>query len=169
MESRNPRRLINPLWLEIDILEEMCIMIDIPILLVEDNPDDVLIMRRSWKKRDLRNSLYVVNDGEEALQFLKREGNYAGAPTPGLILLDLNMPKKDGFEVLENIKRDKLLRSIPVIILTSSDRDKDIKSAYQLGCNCYIVKPVSSKKLDEIVFKIGEFWLNLCKTPSCPS
>jgi len=141
-------------------------MIDFPILLVEDNPDDVLILKRSWKKRDIRNPMYVVNDGEEALQFLKREGNYVDAPTPGLIILDLNMPKKDGFEVLENIKCNDLLRSIPVIILTSSDRDKDIKRAYQLGCNCYIVKPVSSKKLDDIVSKIREFWLNLCKIPS---
>lgn len=138
---------------------------DYPILLVEDNPDDVLITRRAWKKGGLKNPLFVVNDGEEALRFLYKEEGYGGVPTPCLILLDLKMPRMDGFEVLETIKTNDALRSIPVIVLTSSERDEDIERAYQLGCNSYIVKPVRFTNFIEAIVDIRQFWLILSKIP----
>lgn len=141
-------------------------VVDNPILLVEDNPDDVLITKRAWKKGCIKNTLYVVNDGEEALLFLRKKAKYTDVPTPCLILLDLKMPKIDGFEVLENIKKDNVLKTIPVIVLTSSDRVKDINDAYQLGCNSYIVKPVDFEKFIKAVLEITEYWLVICKIPA---
>ncbi len=138
---------------------------DKPVLLVEDNPDDVLITRRAWKKGGLKNQLCIVNNGEEALMFLRRGEGYVDAPTPCLILLDLKMPRMDGFDVLEIIKDDDTLRSIPVIILTSSERDKDIERAYQLGCNSYIKKPVNFTNFIEAITEIKRFWLTLSKIP----
>lgn len=138
---------------------------DKPVLLVEDNPDDVLITRRAWKKGGLKNQLCIVNNGEEALMFLRREEGYVDAPTPCLILLDLKMPRMDGFDVLEIIKDEDTLRSIPVIILTSSERDKDIERAYQLGCNSYIKKPVNFTNFIEAITEIKRFWLTLSKIP----
>lgn len=138
---------------------------DNPVLLVEDNPDDVLITRRAWKKGGLKNQLCIVNNGEEALMFLRREEGYVDAPTPCLILLDLKMPRMDGFDVLEIIKDEDTLRSIPVIILTSSERDKDIERAYQLGCNSYIKKPVNFTNFIEAITEIKRFWLTLSKIP----
>ena len=140
-------------------------MTDNPVLLVEDNPDDVLITRRAWKKGGLKNQLCIVNNGEEALMFLRRGEGYVDAPTPCLILLDLKMPRMDGFDVLEIIKDDDTLRSIPVIILTSSERDKDIERAYQLGCNSYIKKPVNFTNFIEAITEIKRFWLTLSKIP----
>jgi CheY-like chemotaxis protein len=136
-----------------------------PVLLVEDNPDDVLITRRAWKKGGLRNQLYVVNNGEDALRFLNKEEEYGDVPTPCLILLDLKMPRMDGFEVLETIKGDEALRSIPVIVLTSSERHDDIERAYQLGCNSYIVKPVSFTNFIETIVDLRRFWLTINKIP----
>ena len=117
-----------------------------PILLVEDNIDDVLITKRAWRKGNIKNPLYVTGDGEEALDFLYKRNNHQDAPTPLLILLDLKMSKMGGFEVLQHIKTDERLRSIPVIILTTSERSQDIEEAYSNGANSYIVKPVNFEK-----------------------
>lgn len=136
-----------------------------PILLVEDNPDDILITKRAWKKGCIRNALHVVNDGEEAINYLYKRGKFVNAPTPCLILLDLKMPKIDGFELLENFKNDDVLKTIPVIVLTSSDRVKDVNYAYQLGCNSYIVKPIDFDKFIKAVLEIKEYWLTICKIP----
>ena len=138
----------------------------LPILLVEDNPDDVLITKRAWKKGQIKNELCVVNDGEEALRFLHKKGDYSDAQTPCLILLDLKMPKSDGFEVLENIKNDEEMKRIPVIVLTSSDRPADIERAYALGCNSYIVKPVNFDKFIKALLEIENYWLVICKIPA---
>jgi len=135
------------------------------ILLVEDNPDDVLITRRALLKGMVKNTLYVVGDGEKAIKFLRKEDEYKKSPTPTLILLDLKMPKLDGFQVLKEIKSDDKLKSIPVIVLTTSDRDKDVEDAYRLGCNSYIVKPVSFESFIKTVIEIGEYWLIISRVP----
>lgn len=135
------------------------------ILLVEDNPDDIIITKRALQKGKVNNRLYIVHDGEEALQFLKRTGPYEDAPKPALILLDLKMPKVNGFEVLEEIKQDKDLKSIPIIMLTTSAREIDIEKAYQLGCNNYIIKPVSFENFIQTVIKMKEYWLNISRIP----
>lgn len=140
--------------------------IDLPVLLVEDSVDDVLIIKKSWKKGCIRNKLFVVNNGAKALQFLHKEGEYANAPTPCLILLDLKMPVMDGFEFLERIKGDEEFKAIPVVVLTSSERDPDIERAYKLGCNSYIMKPVDFLNFIETIVKIRGFWLTLCKLPA---
>ena len=139
--------------------------IDYPVLLVEDNPDDILITKRAWEKGRIKNPLHVVNNGEEALQFLRKEGRYKGAPTPCLVLLDLKMLRMDGFEVLEEIKGDDELKSIPIIVLTSSDREQDIERAYKLGCNSYIAKPMDFENFIKAVVEIKSYWLKLCKMP----
>ena len=136
-----------------------------PILLVEDNPDDIIITQRAWKKGLIRNKLYVVKDGEQALDFLYKKGEYAGAPTPCLILLDLKMPRVDGFEVLKTVKRDVILKSIPVVVLTSSRVNSDLDRAYDLGCNSYIVKPVNYDNFLEAVIDIQRYWILVCEIP----
>jgi CheY-like chemotaxis protein len=136
------------------------------ILLVEDNPGDVRLTMEASKENKMYNSMNVVNDGVEALAFLRREGKYASAPRPDIILLDLNLPKKDGREVLEEIKRDKNLRCIPVIILTTSQAEEDILKAYGLNANCYITKPVDLNQFIKVVKSIEEFWLSIVKLPS---
>ena len=137
-----------------------------PILLVEDNEDDVMITKRAIEEGQIRNNLYVTSDGEEALDFLRRKGRYREAPRPGFVLLDLKMPKLDGFEVLREIKNDRDLKSIPVVVLTSSGRDEDVEQAYALGCNNYIVKPVSFEKFIKTVTGIKEYWLTISKMPA---
>jgi CheY-like chemotaxis protein len=137
-----------------------------PILLVDDNPDDIMIAKRAIKECDIRNKVYVTHDGDEAIQFLRKEGNYKDVPTLGLVILDLNMPKVDGFEVLETIKGDDRLKSIPIIVLTSSSRPEDIERAYQLGCNSFIVKPLSFEDFIEAMMEIKRYWLSLSKLPS---
>jgi len=137
-----------------------------PILLAEDNSDDVLITRRAWKKGQIKNKLYVVRDGEEALEFLYRKGEYSDSPRPCLMLLDLKMPSVDGFEVLETIKGDSSLKKMPVIILTTSSWTKDIEYAYELGANSYIVKPVSFWNFLQTVIDIQNYWLVDCEMPS---
>jgi CheY-like chemotaxis protein len=107
-----------------------------------------------------------VNDGEEALRFLHKKGDYSDAQIPCLILLDLKMPKSDGFEVLENIKNDDEMKKIPVIVLTSSDRPADIERAYALGCNSYIVKPVNFDKFIKALLEVENYWLVICKIPA---
>jgi CheY-like chemotaxis protein len=136
-----------------------------PILLVEDNEDDIVITKRALEKVEIMNNLYIVNDGQEALNFLKRTGKYKNVPRPGFVLLDLKMPKLDGFEVLKEIKRTPELKIIPIIILTTSERDEDISRAYALGCNSYIVKSVDYTKFINIVIKIKQYWLELTEIP----
>ena len=136
-----------------------------PVLLVEDNPDDILITRRAWKVGQIKNPLFEVRDGEEALDFLRKEGEYKEAPKPCLILLDLKMPRMDGLELLEKIKEDESLKNIPVVVLTGSKRNKDIERAFQLGCNSYIVKPVTIQNFIKVVTEIKRYWLLLCELP----
>ena len=135
------------------------------ILLVDDNPDDIMIAKKAFQKCQIRNKVYVTHDGEEAIQFLRKEGNYKDVLTSALVILDLNMPKVDGFEVLKTIKSDDELKSIPIIVLTSSERDEDIERAYKLGCNSFIVKPASFKNFVEAVMEIKRYWLSLSKIP----
>ncbi len=137
----------------------------IQILLVEDNPDDVDITVEALKDAKVRNRLYVVPDGVEALQFLRREGKYTNAPRPDLILLDLNLPRKDGREVLAEIKSDENLIVIPVVVLTTSEAEEDILRSYRLHVNAYITKPVGFEQFVEIVRKIEDFWFTVVKLP----
>lgn len=140
-------------------------MYERPILLVDDNPDDIMIAKRAFTKVQVHNKIYVTHDGEEAIQFLRKEGPYKDVPTAGLVILDLNMPKVSGFEVLETIKGDENLKSIPIIVLTSSSRPEDIERAYELGCNSFIVKPINFEDFIEAVMEIKRYWLSLSKIP----
>ena len=135
------------------------------ILLVEDNPGDVRLIQESMKENKLRNDLSIVGDGMEAMAFLRREGRYASAPRPDLILLDLNLPRKDGRELLAEIKQDPELNRIPVVILTSSTAEQDILRSYNLQANCYIVKPIDLDQFVEVVKAIEDFWLAIVKLP----
>jgi CheY-like chemotaxis protein len=137
-----------------------------PILLVEDNPDDIVITKRALAKGRIRNKLYVVHDGEEAIDFFKKRGKHKNAPKPTLVLLDLKMPRLDGFEVLKEVKSDENLKSIPIIVLTSSERDKDIDLAYKLGCNSYIIKPVNFDNFIKTIISIKYYWLTISKIPA---
>ncbi len=139
-----------------------------PILLVEDNPDDILITQRAWKKGLIKNRLYVVNDGEQALEFIYKKGEYADAPTPSLMLLDLKMPKVDGFEVLKTVKQDEALKKMPIVVLTSSRDNVDLDRAYGLGCNSFIVKPVGYDNFLEAVIDIQKYWIIICEIPTPP-
>jgi chemotaxis family two-component system response regulator Rcp1 len=137
----------------------------VEILLVEDNPGDVRLTREALKEGKVRNNLHVAPDGVEALRFLRREGEYAQAVRPDLILLDLNLPKKDGREVLEEIKADPALKSIPVVILTSSSAEQDILRSYRLHANCYVTKPVDLDEFITVVRSIENFWFTIVKLP----
>ena len=137
----------------------------IEILLVEDNPGDVRLTIEALKEAKVRNRLSVAKDGVEALAFLRREGSYADAVRPDLILLDLNLPRKDGREVLSEIKGDASLRSIPVVILTTSRADQDILRSYELHANCYITKPVDLDQFITVVKSIESFWLTIVTLP----
>jgi CheY-like chemotaxis protein len=137
----------------------------IEILLVEDNPGDVRLTQEALRDYKFQNNLHVAKDGVEALRFLKREGSDEGAPRPDLILLDLNLPRKDGREVLEEIKADPSLRRIPVVVLTTSKAEEDIVRAYDLNANCYITKPVDFEQFIKVVQSIEEFWLSMVKLP----
>lgn len=138
---------------------------NIEILLVEDNPGDVRLTKEALKDNKVRNNLTVVEDGVEAMSFLRREGRYTGSPRPDLILLDLNLPKKDGREVLSEIKADEHLRRIPVVVLTTSKAEEDILRAYDLNANCYITKPVDFDQFIRVVKTIEDFWLTMVKLP----
>lgn len=138
----------------------------IQILMVEDNEGDVVLTTQALKAAKVGNNINVVQDGVEALAFLRREAPYADAPVPDLILLDLNLPRKDGREVLEEIKADPLLRRIPVVVLTSSKAEQDIAQAYDLHANCYVTKPVGIKTLMEVVKSIENFWFSVVKLPT---
>jgi CheY-like chemotaxis protein len=135
------------------------------ILLVEDNQDDVLITKRAINKCKIINNLFVVNNGEEALKYFRKEGEYRDTFTPSLVLLDLKMPKLDGFEVLKEVKGDKKLKIIPIIVLTSSGRGEDIEKAYKLGCNSYITKPVKFEDFIKIIGEVDHYWFEISKTP----
>ncbi len=137
----------------------------IDILLVEDSPGDVRITREAMKKGRMNNVLHVVGDGEEAMEFLRKEGRYKDAPRPGLILLDLNLPIMDGREVLSQIKSDPNLKRIPVIVLTTSRSDEDILNSYDLHANSYIAKPVDFAEFVTVVRGIEEFWLSIVSLP----
>jgi chemotaxis family two-component system response regulator Rcp1 len=137
----------------------------VEILLVEDNEADVRLTREALKENKVANNLYVVGDGEEAIAFLRQKGKYADAPRPDLILLDLNLPKKDGREVLAEIKVDDELKRIPVVVLTISKAEEDILKSYNLHANCYITKPIDLNQFMKVVQSIEDFWLALVKLP----
>jgi len=140
----------------------------IEILLVEDNPGDARLTREALSQSKVSNNLHHARDGEEAMRFLKREGQFANAPTPDLVLLDLNLPRRDGREVLEDIKRDPRLMHIPVVVLTSSQAEEDILRTYRLHANCFITKPVDLDQLTQVVHGIEQFWFTLVRLPPEP-
>jgi CheY-like chemotaxis protein len=135
------------------------------ILLVEDNPADVDLTRESLEEARILSNLHVAKDGVEAMAFLRREAPYEEAPRPDLMLLDLNLPRKDGQEVLEECKADESLRKIPVVVLTSSEAESDIMRAYDLHANSYVVKPVGLDQFVDIMERIGGFWLRVVALP----
>jgi two-component system response regulator len=137
----------------------------IDLLLVEDSPSDVFLTKEALKAVKRSVNLSVVTDGVEAMAFLRRQGKYTEAPQPHLILLDLNMPRKDGREVLAEIKADNCLKSIPVIVLTSSSADQDLRTAYELHANCYLVKPATFAEFKEIFERLEAFWFNTVTLP----
>jgi chemotaxis family two-component system response regulator Rcp1 len=143
----------------------MAIFRSIEILLVEDNPGDVRLTQEALKENKIRNNLHVAKDGVEAMNFLRKINEYKDAPRPDLVLLDLNLPKKDGREVLTEIKTDEKLRSIPVVILTTSDAEDDVARAYQHYANCYIRKPIDLNRFIEVVKIIENFWLSIVELP----
>jgi two-component system, chemotaxis family, response regulator Rcp1 len=141
------------------------VMAPIEILLVEDNPGDVRLTQEALRDSKLHNRLSVVEDGVEALAFLKREGHYNDSPRPDIILLDLNLPRKSGREVLEEIKQDEVLKRIPVVVLTTSEDERDVMASYNLHANCYITKPVDLSQFITIVRNIKEFWFTIVRLP----
>lgn len=136
------------------------------ILLVEDNPGDVELTQEAFEAAKFRNQIHVARDGDEALDFLFKRGKFEGAVTPDIILLDLNLPKTDGREVLEVIKNDAKLRRIPVIVLTSSQANTDVIKSYDLHANCYIVKPINAVKFMSVVKHIENFWVEVVCLPT---
>ena len=138
----------------------------IEILLVEDNPGDYRLTQEALKEGKVYNNLYWARDGVEAIDFLKRRGKHVEAPRPDIILLDLNLPKKDGREVLSEIKGDEELRSIPVVILTTSKAEEDVLRSYDLHANCYVTKPVDLDKFIVVVQSIDRFWLTIATLPT---
>ena len=137
----------------------------VEIFLVEDNPGDVRLTQETWKECKLLNHMSVVANGVEAMAFLRREGKYVNAVRPDLILLDLNLPKKDGREVLAEIKADERLKRIPVVVLTTSSAEQDILKTYELHANCYITKPVNLEQFSTVVKALAEFWFTIVKLP----
>ena len=138
----------------------------IDVLLVEDDPGDVLMTQEAFEHYKIHNKLHVVSDGEQAVQFLRKEGEYADAVRPDLILLDLNLPRVDGREVLALVKGDEQLRSIPVVVLTTSEAEEDILRSYHLHANAYVTKPVDFDRFLDVVRKIDEFFVTVVKLPN---
>ncbi|XMG34703.1 response regulator [Amycolatopsis bartoniae] len=137
----------------------------VDVLLVEDDDGDVLMTQEAFEHHKIRNKLHVVKDGEQALQFLRREGEYADAPRPGLILLDLNLPRRDGREVLAELKNDAELRVIPVVVLTTSEAEEDILRSYSLHANAYVSKPVDFERFIDVIRQIDDFFVTVVKLP----
>jgi CheY-like chemotaxis protein len=137
----------------------------IEILLVEDNPGDARLTLEAMREAKVRNRIHVVEDGVEALEFLRRQGRFGEAPRPDLILLDLNLPRKDGREVLAEVKTDPDLKRIPVVVLTTSRAEEDVLRAYNLHANCYVTKPVDLEQFMKIVSQIDEFWVKVVTLP----
>ena len=144
-------------------METICEVVE--ILLVEDNPGDVRLTQEVLKDGKVRNNMSVVMDGVDAISFLQQTGEYAGAPRPDIILLDLNLPKKDGREVLAEIKADPDLKNIPIVVLTTSSAEQDIFRSYDLHANCYITKPVDLDQFIRVIRSIEDFWLTIVKLP----
>jgi len=136
---------------------------EVQILLVEDNEGDIVLTLEALKEAKVLNSVQVVKDGEAALQYIRKEGRYKNTETPGLILLDINLPKVNGMEVLKEIKKNVDLMIIPVVMLTTSDSEKDIREAYQHHANCFITKPVDYQKFIDVVHTIKDFWIDIVK------
>jgi two-component system, chemotaxis family, response regulator Rcp1 len=139
--------------------------IPVEILLVEDNPGDVRLAREGLSECKIRNNLHVVDDGVKAMAFLRRQDEYAKAPRPDLVLLDLNLPRKDGREVLREVKEDESLRTIPVVVLTTSKAEEDILKSYSLHANCYVTKPMGLQQFLDVVRSIEDFWFTIVKLP----
>ena len=137
----------------------------VDILLVEDDPGDVLITREAFEHYKIRNSLHVVSDGEQALRFMRQEAEYADVPRPGLILLDLNLPRRDGLQVLAELKADPELRVIPVVILTTSQSEEDILRSYSLHANAFVSKPVDVERFMDVIRQIDSFFITVVKLP----
>ena len=140
-------------------------LVPIEVLLVEDDPGDVLMTQEAFDEHKVGNRLTVVADGVEALAYLRREGKYADAPRPDLVLLDLNLPRRDGREVLAEIKKDDELGRIPVVVLTTSSADEDILRSYQLHANAYVTKPVDFERFIAVIRQIDEFFVSVVKLP----
>lgn len=138
----------------------------VEILLVEDNEADIRLTQEGIKEAKIRNNLHIVRDGEEAMNFLQNKEQYQNAVTPDLILMDLNLPKKDGRELLKEIKNDETLAPIPVVVLTTSEAEKDIIKSYKLHANCYVTKPMSLDQFVEVIMAIENFWLTIVKLPT---
>lgn len=138
----------------------------VEILLVEDSPGDIRLTQEALRDSKISNNLHIAMDGEEALAFLKKEGKFSEKPRPDLILLDLNLPKKDGREVLDEIKRDNDLKRIPVVILTISEAEEDIFKSYNLHANCYITKPVDLEQFIKVIKATENFWFTIVKLPN---
>lgn len=141
----------------------------IEILLVEDNPGDIRLTTEALRRGRVANTLHVVDDGDKALAFLRREGEYADAPRPGLVLLDLNLPGLDGRDVLAEVKSDPSLRRVPIIVLTTSSADRDIANSYDLGANCFISKPVELSEFLDVIKSFEGFWLSVVHLPDTSS
>ena len=139
---------------------------DLDVLLIEDDLGDVELTETALSRSKLRVNLHVVNDGEEALAYLRQEGQYTNASRPSLILLDLNLPGLSGLEILSAIKSDQSIKSIPVVILTTSDTNRDILKSYEIGVNCYVTKPIGLKEFVKIVNAIEEFWFTVVQLPT---
>ena len=137
----------------------------VEVLLIEDNPGDIRLTKEAMKEAKIFNNLNVVEDGVEALDYLRKKGKFKGAHSPDLILLDLNLPKKNGYEVLAEIKQDIYLKLIPVVILTLSKAEEDIIKTYELHANCYITKPVDMEQFTKVVKSVDEFWFSIVKLP----
>jgi CheY-like chemotaxis protein len=141
----------------------------VEVLLVEDDPGDVYLTREALARSRLRVNLRVVEDGEAAMSYLRKQGAFANAPTPDLVLLDLNLPRKNGHEVIEEAKADAVLRRIPLIVLSTSQAADDITRTYSLGANCYITKPLGFERFAEVVRAIEAFWFTTVRLPSRPA
>ena len=137
----------------------------IEVLLVEDDPGDVMMTREAFQDYKLQNQLHVVSDGAEAMEFLRQEGEYAGRPRPDLVLLDLNLPRMDGRQVLEAIKSDAELASIPVVVLTTSENEDDVLRSYSLHANAYVTKPVDFARFIEVIRQIDDFFVTVVRLP----